>query len=1410
VGVALALGLAALLPAAPAPKDSTQLKILLPLKRIAYQTNERIDLAVVRSSANALPAAKLNLNLKGADGSKLHFVFELPAAEVAGREARQIEHLHLNGWLLRPGQYTVEVSSSDASARTNIEVHSHVRKSTFKLIDWASHAKPEEQQALGEDSLGFNLLYAAYGGLGADATIRGGLDYMWNCTMSGAHQMDIRLECDWSDPYVLAGGTARVVRRAFADRVNPNCIGVHFYDEPGLTWHMHPKTKEFTPHNVPAQDRAYKSAFGREAPEYYKIKPDNPKDVVRWLHWGRWKESFMEAAWKHAAFGVNRVRRDYLPVTQSAYGWSAFTDGYYFNVVRSLPVISGHGGYDDYGGAYFNPSFTFEYGRMRDLQKPNWYLPAWYAGMPANRFRLEQYLSFMNNLQGMAKPPDIQVHRPTRARATVDGVVESNKLMARLGTIFTTMPVSRPEVAVLYSLSQNLRAQTMDMKDNYDGGKHARQKTFLMYLAGKLIHQPLFPVVEEDIVDGTLAAHHKAVVVPGVDYLPAKVITTLEEFAANGGAVVVSDESKVKIKGAVKLGSPMDVTLYARMAKAFETKNFEEYARLNNAGTYMKAVDQLARALQKHLTKIGIKPVLECDNPNIIVSRQGRADAEYLFAVNASYDAGAGGMNSVGTGTAKIDLPVDGRPVYNAVLGGLDKEFKEAGKKLSGQFRFGPGQMRVFARTARPIGSVQALTPTVLKDYTLAENPIRVEVGAAVADTKGKVLAGSIPLRVRVIDPLGATRYDLYRATRGGQFKLILPLAANDPKGEWQVVVRELLANTEDTAKFAYAPPAQCGAVAGATRRAVSFAGDLEKIFRFFSLHKEVTIATGTSAYNADAAKRLARILKPWGVRCKIVKAADVKAREVTVDEAFTWCGLEPGKVRPKLPAELAALLKSGADAFIKKFDKNGDGFLTVNEMPPDLTPFFDRYDTNNDKKLDKNEIAGMVQPNNPAQVGFDLKGAVISLGTPADNPLIDFLNKARFLPYQTDAADFPGVGRGLIAWQRDGVGYGQESVTLIAYDAQGMSEAVGSLYEAAAALRPLTKWKLPAANSIAPAAKGPAPVPEAKIVYSDFLPDRAVAIKPLAGGVLLLSQDGSLTALDAKGKVRWQKVMSGGETWSLDTSANGSVIVVGTSTRLAGFDGQGKKLFDMPVTTDRPAPVVTFVAVSPSGKQIAAGAGNGKLTLLRSDGSRVWTVGGVNPNDKKAAPNPYLSGIFAGDGNPLVALTQNEVQILGAADGKVVTRAGGVSGLFPPQRFGNNVFLSDGNSVSVFVLGQNKLASRTDLAKVGPACLALAGEDVIIGGEIDGTVRKQKPGADPKAKPAWEHKMPGRLVKEVATHKGVTAVASWGGLVRLFDAAGRVKAERVFSQDVAALAWGGDHLVVGLADGRVLGLGMK
>ena len=196
--------------------------------------------------------------------------------------------------------------------------------------------------------------------------------------------------------------------------------GVHFYDEPGLTWEKDPATGELTPHAVrrPAplvRGRVRPAAADRTA----RSIRNNPEHVAQWKHWATWKLGFMDAAWQEAQFGVSHVRPDFLSVTQSQYGWSAFTDGYYFNVARSLPVVSGHGGYHDYGPGYFNPSYFLELARARDFGKPCWYLPTWYGNTTSDQFRLEQYLSFQTGIQGMISPPDLEpAVNPPAARAS--------------------------------------------------------------------------------------------------------------------------------------------------------------------------------------------------------------------------------------------------------------------------------------------------------------------------------------------------------------------------------------------------------------------------------------------------------------------------------------------------------------------------------------------------------------------------------------------------------------------------------------------------------------------------------------------------------------------------------------------------------------------------------------------------------------------------------------------------------------------------------------------------------------------------------------------------------------------------------------------------------------------------------
>ncbi|HUT01508.1 MAG TPA: hypothetical protein VM031_03575, partial [Phycisphaerae bacterium] len=492
-----------------------KVELKFPLGRTAFQTNELIHLAVVRSGAEALSAGDLKLTVTGDDGSKLAFTLAVPAVPVVGKDARATEHVYLNGRLLRPGQYDVEVAADGATAKAKIGVYSHIRRSAFKLMPWG-RSKGAQQLVEGEDSLGFNLIYGAYTVDKEGNFIRAGADYMRCCTMSGAHQMDLRMECDWSDPYVTRGGAVRVVREALMDRRASNTIGVHYYDEPGLTHLKHPVTGERTPHGIPSQHRSYESAFGRKPLAYHKVDPKNPEHVARWRHFAYWKLGFMDASWKLAQFGVSYVRPDYISATQSQYGWTAFTDGYYFNVARCLPIVSGHGGYHDYGLMLFNPSYTLEFARARDFAKPCWYLPCWYGNTTSEQFRLEQYLSFQTGIQGLQTPPDIDPFEPAKKPAA-EGVVESNKLAARLGTIFHTMPVTRPPVAMLYSLSHIVHAQTLDRTLNYaHADDHVRALGFT-YLAGKMIQQQFLAVVDEDVVDGTLAANHKAVILASID-----------------------------------------------------------------------------------------------------------------------------------------------------------------------------------------------------------------------------------------------------------------------------------------------------------------------------------------------------------------------------------------------------------------------------------------------------------------------------------------------------------------------------------------------------------------------------------------------------------------------------------------------------------------------------------------------------------------------------------------------------------------------------------------------------------------------------------------------------------------------------------------------------------------------------
>ncbi len=259
--------------------------------------------------------------------------------------------------------------------------------------------------------------------------------------------------------------------------------------------------------------------------------------------------------------------------------------------------------------------------------------------------------------------------------------------------------------------------------------------------------------------------------------------------------------------------------------------------------------------------------------------------------------------------------------------------------------------MRVFARTTRPIAAVRVATPVISRQLVLEKEPLTLAVGATLLDDQNGVVSGSVPLEIRVVDPLGGVRYDLYRATKLGTLNVTLPLAANDPAGKWIVTVRELLSDREDDAAFQFTPPARAASLAGATERAISAPGDLDNAFRFARLNHEVTIVAGSSQFDEVAAQRLTKILAPWGVRCKRMDLSG---------------GFKATRAERRRGQDLVGLHHAGTGQI-----KPGDG-------------------------------------NQLSQVGFAIDGPAILLGNSQDNPVIKYLQGEKYCRTSPVAASFP------------------------------------------------------------------------------------------------------------------------------------------------------------------------------------------------------------------------------------------------------------------------------------------------------------------------------------------------------------------------------------------------------------------
>jgi hypothetical protein len=204
-----------------------------------------------------------------------------------------------------------------------------------------------------------------------------------------------------------------------------------------------------------------------------------------------------------------------------------------------------------------------------------------------------------------------------------------------------------------------------------------------------------------------------------------------------------------------------------------------------------------------------------------------------------------------------------------------------------------------------------------------------------------------------------------------------------------------------------------------------------------------------------------------------------------------------------------------------------------------------------------------------------------------------------------------------------DAVGYfNQESVALIAYDAAGLAEAVGTTYEICAGIEPLLPLEAPAVATVN-AARNPARAPAAMVTqWRALLPDRVVGVQAGKGSITAVSHDGTVLTLSAKGQVQGTKVMAVAEADDL------------AKPMAAALDAElAKKIVDP-----------RFIA------RFTQPLGNG-LTAVVYWGGLVRVVGADGTVQAEQSMPNHVTSLAALDGQLLVGLADGQLLCLAAPE---------------------------------------------------------------------------------------------------------------------------------------------------------------
>ncbi len=687
-------------------------------------------------------------------------------------------HLTLSPNTLSPGKWIYK----NGARSFPFEVVSSIRNTPFTICNYQANPNTLDRALRWQADYGFNtyMLQKAsfYEMLCVDPTlvdrcVKAQARWSSVYTLAATHQpVDIRN--DWSEPAVINSLRYRTRQAAqFGRFLGGGFIGLHYADEPGLTWgcdngqgdlrSMHPD-EPFTagpggyigPLAVPSQRLTYTSQTGKATPNWRKPGENMPA----WLDWMRWRTTLLGSAFSQFTRDIHAVDPTLIGYSQ-LYSWKWIQDGNYMpDTGKGVDVLSTHG-YNLYHFGLWYQAGEVDAMRSGAWDKPLWMLAPWQGITPDNAIRAVVYSSLARKVEGLTWPLDWADTWP-QAKEISDKILP-------LSAVLGTLKKQRDAVGLFHSRDQHLVDFAREV-DITQAGLIYPGKLSTAWLTAMACGYPSSWVVEEELLDKK-AFVHKVILCPGLTTLRPELKAAFEAYISGGGCVMLDAGSTADIKGARKL--------------PFAFADWESAARNGLVGqpytvSDRRLFDTLVRPnMEAFSTALGAvaPPLVTCDNPMFLPSELAAGGGRYLWLVNMTQNDVAGARHSLVPASAKVTLPAGQYVVYNVFTSQLVKE-----RVLNLNLPEGDAVLLALAPAA--------ITGVVLDSPNASAGQIRIKASVQAGKTP---LAMTVPIEVELTSPDGAVFCKVWRAAVDGRYEESFHIGSTAASGGWKVRVRDRL-----------------------------------------------------------------------------------------------------------------------------------------------------------------------------------------------------------------------------------------------------------------------------------------------------------------------------------------------------------------------------------------------------------------------------------------------------------------------------------------------------------------------------------------------------------------------------------------------------------------------------------------